>query len=87
MPSRMKMIGRYGNGLGALFFASLALYALSHGDIIVTLFWSVVGALAGFNVYMFEKVAPLTSDERLGAELRTMELRRSPEAVVRNHGP
>jgi hypothetical protein len=92
----MKLIGRYGNGLGALFFASLALYALSHGDIVVALFWIMVCALAGFNVYVFEKfTGPASEEERLAADLRAAELRRklsrlamdTPETVVRNHGP
>ncbi len=96
MPSRMKLIGRYGNGLGALFFAALALYALSHGDIVVALFWIMVCALAGFNVYVFEKfTGPASEEERLAADLRAAELRRklsrlamdTPETVVRNHGP
>jgi hypothetical protein len=93
--SRMKLIGRYGNGIGALFFLSLALYALRHGDILVALCWMLVCGLACFNICIFEKAAGLTSaQERLNKETRTAQLRRkpsgpgmeTPEAVLRNHG-
>ena len=96
MPSRMKLIGRYGNGIGVLFFLSLVVYALRHGDILVALCWTLVCGLACFNVYMFGKAwEPASEEERLHAEVRTADLRRklsrlaidTPETVVRNHGP
>lgn len=96
MPSRMKLIARYGNGVGACAFAALVLYALGQGAIVVGLFWALVCCLAAFNLYMFEKISALTSEEeRLNAELRKAELRRkmsglsmdTPETVVRNFGP
>jgi len=83
MPSRMKTIGRYGNGVGALFFAFLALYALMQGAVIVTLFWLLVAGLAAFNLYVVEKVAVLTSDEdRLVSGI----VGNTPETVVHHHG-
>lgn len=95
MPPHMKLIARYANGVGACFFAVLALNALVHGAVILGLVWALVSGLIAFNLYMFEKVSTLTSEEeRLHSELRAAELRRklsalsmdTPETVVRNHG-
>jgi hypothetical protein len=91
----MKLIGRYGNGIAALFFVSLVLYALRHGDLLVALCWTLVCALACFNVYMFGRAwAPALEEERLQADVHTADLRRTlsslsrktPETVARNHG-
>ncbi len=83
MPSRMKLIGRYGNGVGAVFFAFLALYALFQGAVIVTMFWLLVAGLAAFNLYVVEKVVlPASEDERFGAVMGVD----TPETAVRHHG-
>ena len=96
MPRRLRMIGRYGNGVGALFFASLVLYALGQGDIVIALFWALVCGLAAFNVYMFEKVAEFAVDDERSnsSDPRPAELRRglaslavdTSKTVVRHHG-
>lgn len=78
----MKLISRYGNGLGVLLFAILALYALVQGAVIVTMFWLLVAGLAAFNLYVVEKVAPSSGDEQFGARMGV----RTPETVVRHHG-
>lgn len=83
MPSRMKLIGRYGNGVGAVFFAFLALYALVQGDVIVTMFWILVGGLAAFNLYVVEKVVlPASGEEPFGVRMGV----NTPETVARHHG-
>ena len=82
MPSRMKLIGRYSNGLGALLFAILALYALIQGAVIVTMFWLLVAGLAAFNLYVVEKVVTASGDEQFGGRLGVS----TPETVVRHHG-
>lgn len=95
MPSRMKLIGRYGNGAGAVAFGLIFIFALIRGEIVFAFFALLVSGLAGFNIYITEKAAALTAEEEwLKAELRKAELRRrlgalageTPETVLRHHG-
>ena len=82
MPSNMKLIGRFSNGVGAILFVILALDALIHGALVSTLFWLVVAGLAAFNLYVVEKFVSASADERFGANMGV----RTPESVVRHHG-
>lgn len=95
MPSRMKLIGRYGNGVAAGLFAIIFVFALTNGEVGFALLSLLVSGLAGFNIYIAEKAAALTAEEEwLKAELRKAELRRrlgalageTPETVLRHHG-
>lgn len=95
MPTRIKLIGRYANGVVAALFTILFVYGLGKGELSIALFCGIVAALCGFNLYVMEKAAALLSEEEwLKAELRKAELRRklvnltgnTPETVGRNHG-
>ncbi len=82
MPSNMKLIGRFSNGVGALLFIILALDALIHGAVVSTLFWLLVAGLAAFNFYLVEKFMSASGDEQFGARMGVS----TPETVVRHHG-
>lgn len=95
MPSRIRLVGRYGNGVAAVLFAIIFVFALTQGELGFALLCLLVSALAGCNVYIAEKAAALTAEEEwLKAELRKAELRRrlgvlageTPETVLRHHG-
>lgn len=95
MPVRVRLLGRYGNGVAAALFGIIFVFALTRGELGFAFFALLVSCLAGFNVYITEKAAALTAEEEwLKAELRKAELRRklgglageTPETVVRHHG-
>jgi hypothetical protein len=95
MPVRIRLLGRYGNGIAAVLFGLIFVFALTRGELGFALFCLLVSGLAGCNVYITEKAVALTAEEEwLKAELRKAELRRklgglageTPETVVRNHG-
>lgn len=95
MPSRIRLVGRYGNGVAAVVFGIIFVFALTRGELGFALLSLLVSALAGCNVYIAEKAAALTAEEEwLKAELRKAELRRrlgvlageTPETVLRHHG-
>lgn len=75
MPAHVRFIGRYGNGLAALFFAFIVLSQSVEGGAVV-----IIVALCGlclFNIYVIEKSArALAEEEWLKAEVRKAELRR-----------
>jgi hypothetical protein len=95
MPPRIRWISRYGNGVAALLFAFLFLFALLNGQFLVASICAVVSALAAFNLYVAETTSAITAEEDwLTAEIRKAELRRrlasfggqTPETVGRQHG-
>ncbi len=95
MPGRIRLVGRYGNGVAAVLFGVIFVFALTRGELGFALFCLLVSGLAACNVYITEKAAALTAEEEwLKAELRKAELRRrlgalageTPETVVRHHG-
>ena len=96
MPPRIRLIGRYGNGLAAVLFGFFVLFSLVNGRFGLALVCALLAALSAFNVYLTEKAAAMTSEEEwLNAEIRKAELRRklvattgtsSPESIGRQHG-
>jgi hypothetical protein len=86
MPGHVRFIGRYGNGLAALFFAFIVFSRSVEGGgavVIIVAFF----ALCLFNLYVIEKAARLLAEEEwLKAELRKAELRRQIQELDGN-GP
>ena len=75
MPDHIRLIGRYGNALAALLFGLFAIGMLSsHPE--ASLFFSMLCALAVFNLYVVEHCSRLLSEEEwLKSEIRKVELR------------
>ncbi len=76
MPRRIRLIGRWGNGLLCVVNVLFALFSLRTVPLGVTLGFLAVAALGAFNVYVIEKAASFTAEEEwLKAEVRKAELR------------
>ena len=84
MPTHIKLIARYGNGLLTVFFALTSIGLLVKGQVVGFAVLMAFAALGAFNVYVLEKCIRYFSDvelddrlrELLAAEVRKAELRR-----------
>jgi hypothetical protein len=92
------MFGRYGNGIAAVLFGGIFLFALIRGEFGFAVLALLVTSLAVFNLYVAEQSAvsapaeepeQWARPERREPDLRTALSRfsgESPEKILRHHG-